>query len=356
MKVIEIMPEFGVAGAEIMCEDLSYKLQEKGIDVIVVSLFDYHSPITDRLEKNGIRLVYMNKKTGLDLTMIFKLFKLFKKEKPDVIHTHRHVLQYAVPAAIMAKVKRRVHTLHNVARKENETLGRKFNKIFFKFCHVIPVALSDIVKQTVIEEYKIKENKIPVIFNGIDLCKCIKKTDYNLHNPVRIIHVGRFAEAKNHINIVNAVEILKNKNYNFILSFYGDGSLKKDIENLVEEKQLNSYIDFKGLTSDIATKLNKSDIFILPSIFEGMPMTIIEAMGTGIPMVISPVGGITEMVEDNQEALYCNTDPESIANKLEKLILNDELREKIGENAYIKSHIFSSDNMAIKYITIYGKE
>lgn len=356
MKIMQIMPEFGLAGAEIMCEDLSHKLYEKGIDVIVVSLFDYHSPITDRLEAKGIKVIYLDKKPGLDLSMIFKLYKLFNKEKPDAIHTHRHVLQYAIPAAVLSKIKKRVHTMHNIATKENGTIGRKFNKIFFKFCNVIPVALSDIVKETVVEEYKLKEEKIPVVFNGIDLSKCIKKIDYTLHEPIKIIHIGRFAKAKNHVNIVKATEVLKNKNYNFVLSFYGDGSLKEEIENLVLEKQLNDCVKFKGLASDISEKLNESDIFILPSIFEGMPMTIIEAMGTGVPMIVTSVGGVPEMVKDYKETLYCNTDFESIAEKIEELILNIDLRKQLGENAYKKSQIFSSENMAGKYISIYREE
>ena len=95
MKIIQIMPEFGLGGAEIMCENLTYGLKKSGHTVIVVSLFDYHSPITKRMEQNNIDIRYMNKRSGLDLSMIFRLIKLFSKEKPDVIHTHRHVLQYA---------------------------------------------------------------------------------------------------------------------------------------------------------------------------------------------------------------------------------------------------------------------
>ena len=146
MKIIQIMPEFGLGGAEIMCETLTYGLKKYGHNVIVVSLFDYQSAITKRMKDHEIDIRYMNKHPGLDLSIIFKLVKLFREEKPDVIHTHRHVLQYAVPAAILAGVKRRIHTIHSVATKENNKIGRIFNKISFCACGVIPVALSSAVR------------------------------------------------------------------------------------------------------------------------------------------------------------------------------------------------------------------
>jgi len=353
VKVIQIMPEFALAGAEIMCEDLSYKLQEKGVDVVIVSLYHYHSPITERLEEKGIKVIYLNKKPGLDLSMIYKLYILFKKENPDVIHTHRYVLRYAMPAAILAKVKKCVHTFHSIATKEHKKFGRKINKIFFRFFNVIPVALSDIVKHTVVEEYKLNENKIPVIFNGIDLSKCTKKTDYSLHNPIRVIHIGRFADVKNHNSLIKAAKILSEKDYNFIISCYGEGNLKSECIKLAQELNIEKYIEFNGLTENVCEKLYNSDVFILPSLYEGIPMTVIEAMGTGIPIVVSQVGGVPDMVEDYKEALYCSIDPESIAKKLEELILNADLRKELGYNAYDKSQVFSSENMADKYIYIY---
>ena len=122
MKIVQIMPEFGLAGAETMCENLTYELIKLGHNVIVVSMYDYHSPITERLEKAGVDVRYLGKKPGLDFSMIGKIKKLLKKNKVDVIHTHRYCAQYAIPAAITAGVKLRVHTVHNIAEKEKNYL------------------------------------------------------------------------------------------------------------------------------------------------------------------------------------------------------------------------------------------
>ena len=151
MKIIQVIPNLGIGGAEIMCENLTYELIRKGHEVIVISLYNYHSVITERMERSGIDIRYLNKSSGMDLTMIKKMKKIFKIEKPDAIHTHRHVMQYAIPAAIFGGIKKRVHTLHSIATKENTKFLRKINKLFFKKFDVIPVALSEMIKNTIIE-------------------------------------------------------------------------------------------------------------------------------------------------------------------------------------------------------------
>ena len=91
MKIIQLMPEFGLAGAETMCENLTCELISRGHDVLVVSLYDYHSAITDRLEKKCVRIVYLGKKPGLNLSVIGKLRRVLKSFNPDIIHTHRYL-------------------------------------------------------------------------------------------------------------------------------------------------------------------------------------------------------------------------------------------------------------------------
>ena len=135
VRVLQIMPEFGLAGAEIMCETLVYKLQETGkYQIYVASLYDFHSPITDRMEQNGIKVIYVGKKQGLDLSTIGKLVKIMKRYKIQIVHTHRYVMQYAIPAAIISKVPVRIHTIHNIAYKEVSSFRQKLAYLFYKRC------------------------------------------------------------------------------------------------------------------------------------------------------------------------------------------------------------------------------
>ena len=347
------MPEFGLAGAETMCESLCYQLKKNGVDVLVVSLYDFHSAITKRLEDNNIKVIYLGKKSGLDLTIISKLIRVFRKERPDVIHTHRYVMQYAIPAAIVTGVKTRIHTVHNVAKKENTRIARKVNTLFYKFNGVIPVALSKLVQETISDEYKINKNRIPIIFNGIDLSRCIAKQNYDTSDKFVFLHIGRFADAKNHIGLVLAFKKVCDRYPKCQLNLVGDGPLKDDIENKVKEYELDNNITFMGLKDNVYGLLTNSDAFILPSNYEGMPMTLIEAMGTGLPIIATKVGGIPDMLSDGVDSILVENKTDAIADAMITVIENGNLRKKIGANALIRSKTFSSSMMCEKYMQLY---
>lgn len=355
MKVIQIMPEFGLAGAETMCENLTVELVKKGVDVVVVSLYNYHSAITDRLEKQNIKICYLNKKPGLDLSIIIKLYRLFKKEKPDVIHTHRYVMQYAVPAAILARVKKRVHTVHSIATKETTATAQKLNWIFYHFNHVIPVALSKEIQSTVIERYNLPHQKIPVIYNGIDLKKCIVKNSYKANKKIRFLHIGRFSKVKNHLLLIEAFAEVHKKNCNTELVLIGTGELEENIKKKTLEFGLMDSVIFAGLKEDVYPDLNAADVFVLPSLYEGMPMTIIEAMGTGLPVIATNVGGIPSMIKTGENGLLVNADVDALVNAMSRVVVNENLRRTMGVKAReVTETIFSSNIMCNKYYKIYS--
>ena len=355
MKIIQVMPEFGLGGAEIMCENLTYGLKKYGHTVIVVSLFTYPSAITQRMEDNGIDIYYMNKRSGLDLSMIFKLMKLFRREKPDVIHTHRHVLQYTVPAAVLAGVKRRIHTIHSVASKENNKIGRIFNKISFRICGVIPVALSSTVRDTIVDEYGIDRSEIPIIFNGIDLNNCKEKNDYDIVDQFKILHIGRFADAKNHIGLLEAFSKFHKKHSESALYLIGDGENRNIIEEYISENNLQEHVHLLGQLGNVYEYLHKADMFTLPSLYEGVPMTLIEAMGTGLPIVATRVGGIPDML-DEDSAVLVEGSSDAICEGFEKYYFSKDLRMAHGRAVLKKVDTFSLEAMTEKYLNEYSRK
>lgn len=354
MKIVQIMPEFGLAGAEVMVESLTYGLIDQGIEVIVISLYDYKSAITERLENKGVKIFYLGKKSGLDLSQIYKIYKILKKEKPDVIHTHRYVMQYAIPAAVLAKVKGRVHTVHNIAKKEVGRFQRCLANKFYKYANVIPVAISPKIEESIIEEYKLNEEKIPMIYNGIMLENCIvKKTYENSKDETIILHIGRFSKQKNHIELIESFKLVHDINPKTKLKLIGAGELENSIREKIVSLELEKCVDMVGIKSNVYEDLNNADIFVLPSLWEGMPITLIEAMGTGIPIIASNVGGIPDMLQDGSDGILVDLYKENIANALIALINNVELRTKLGENARRNSVKFSSEKMAKTYMEVY---
>ena len=105
MKILQVIPYFCFGGAETMCENLTYALRDLGHDVVVVSLFDERTEISGRMEAAGVRIRYLGKKPGLDVSVVPKLMKIFREERPDVVHTHLNVILYAVMAAFPASTR-----------------------------------------------------------------------------------------------------------------------------------------------------------------------------------------------------------------------------------------------------------
>lgn len=353
MKILQVMPEFALAGAERMAENLTLQLKKNGYDVEVVSLYDYHSAITENLEKNGIKIHYLGKRKGLDLSMYFKLTRLFMKLKPSVVHTHRYVAQYTMPACILAGIRGRVHTIHTMASEESSQ--KKLQNIFFHKFKLIPVGISDTVQKSICDFYKLTPERVPMVFNGIDIDRYAAKTSYEQNGKFRFVHIGRFALAKNHKNIVKAFKILSEKYDDVELHFIGEGELLDETNQLITDLGMKDKIILHGVMNNINTEMCKYDSLILPSVYEGMPITLIEAMAVGMPIAASAVGGIPDMIEDKISGILCSPDCESIAGVMEKLYLDKELRAELGDGAKKAADRFSAGNMAKGYIEIYGK-
>ena len=355
-NILQVMPEFGLAGAETMCETLCYKLHDSGkYNVILASLFDFHSPITERLESRGIKVIYVGKKPGLDVSIVRKLYKVMKEYSIEIIHTHRYVMQYAVPAAVMAGVKVRVHTVHNIATKEVDGYRRKLANLFFKHCNVTPVSISPLIQDTVIKEYNLTKSQTPVIYNGSDLSKCIVKTDYDASTPFRIVHIGRFNPQKNHDVIIETAKRLKAEGYQFIIKLIGGAGDEEQRKIEVKQKGLENEIEFCGLQSNVYPFLHDADCFILPSLYEGMPVTLVEAMGSGLPIIASAVGGVPDMIENGESGLLIHPNAIELTSAIKKIMENEVLRRKIGENALRKSKEFSAERMFEGYNNLYMK-
>lgn len=354
MKILQVIPYFCFGGAEIMCENLTYALKDQGHEVTVVSLYQEHTPISERMERAGVKILYLDKRLGLDLSMVKKLKDIMKQEAPDVVHTHLDVIKYAVLAAKLTGVKKCVHTLHTVAQKEAEgQLQKIINTVYYRLGWSVPVALSPEVQETIASFYKLKKQNIPVIYNGVDLDKCMIKEDYRASEPVKLLHVGRFDVPKNHAGLLRAFQKLTLRYPQCCLHLVGDGDLRPEIQQMASELGILSQVTFHGMQSNVYPYLQDADIFVLSSIYEGNPMSIIEAMGTGLPIVATQVGGIPDMVKHDETALLVPCEEEALCDACLTLIRSEALRETLGQNARKDSERFSAKYMAERYCEVY---
>lgn len=354
MKIVQVIPKFALGGAETMCENLMYALKDLGHKVVAVSLYTEHTYITERLEKKGFSIIYLEKKFGLDFSMIRKLIKVFNQEKPDAIHTHLDSLKYVVIAAKLSNTKCRIiQTVHNVAEKEASGIVYKINKFFYKKSWAIPVALSNEIQKSISEYYGLEFSSIPCVFNGIDLSKCLPKNEYSLEDTIKITHVGRFAEQKNHRGLIDIFSNVLTVFPNCVLQLVGDGELREEIELYVKNKNISDKVIFLGMQSNVYPILHDSDLFVLPSVYEGFPMTLIEAMATGLPIVATAVGGVPDMLNNGYSAAILPCDVKLLSDASIELLQNQHMRNVYGNRVLKKSCLYSSKSMAEKYCSIY---
>lgn len=356
MKIIQIIPMFGLAGAETMCENLTLELARQGHQVQVISLYDYHSDITVRMENSGVFIHYLGKKAGLDVSIIKKIVNIFRDFRPDVVHSHLYALKYSTAAAILTGVKVKIHTMHNIATKEASKQNQIINRIIFRCTNTIPVSLSSEIQKTVMQRYKLSVRRTPIVFNGIDLNKCMPKQSYECKSGIHFIHIGRFSAQKNHKLLIDSFYEARKTLKESTLSLLGTGELMDAVKDQVESLGLSNCIFFVGLQSDVYPYLNKADAFVLSSNYEGMPMSLIEAMGTGLPIVSTDVGGIPSMIKDNETGLLAKTVKHDLANAMIKL-RDESLRQRLGRKA--REHAeknFSVISMTSEYLSLYKNQ
>jgi glycosyltransferase involved in cell wall biosynthesis len=185
---------------------------------------------------------------------------------------------------------------------------------------------------------------------------CIEKENYKNNEVFRVLHVGRFMEQKNHVGLIEAFSIFHKKFQNSVLELIGEGEKKQEIERLVNEKGLLNCIYFLGAQDNVYQYLNRADVFVLPSLYEGVPMTLIEAMGTGLPIIATNVGGIPNMLQNGKNALLVENDIEQIVESLVFFANSEKNRKGFGQNAKIEAKRFSVKIMAENYLEIYKEK
>lgn len=357
MRICQVLPEFFMGGAEAMCITLAAELKNLGHDVCIVSLRTYESLLSERARSYGIEILFMNKQLGLDLSCIPRLRKFFRSWKPDVIHTHLHALKYAYSASLGMGIPH-VHTIHydvSTDTSRMHTITLPIYRYLFSHKKVTLVSLSEKIHDITTKHYNISAKDSPIACNGIDLSRCIPKQDYTLSSPPSLIHIGRFQGVKNHSAIVNAVSELNRRGIRVNVRLYGDGDLAASIRTQISEMGLTEQVKLCGLANNVFPLLHNADMFVLPSKHEGSPITIIEAMGTGLPVIASNVGGIPDMITDGVDGILIEPNAQALADAIEKLLTDEALRKTLGENAKESVNRFSSVTMAEEYLKLYTK-
>jgi glycogen synthase len=290
--------------------------------------------------------------------------RLSNSFKPDVVHCH-----FAVPVApigYILKLFKKIPffvTFHggDVPGHQPEQTEKYFRIIRGSMRFILKRATKCVsVSKHLANSAKIGYgiNNLTVIPNGVDTD--IFKPDSNIKkdSTVRCVFVGRFSREKRPQDPIEAASILLNRGIkNFKLIVLGSGPLEKEVIKKTEDLNICDYVEFKGWVGreTVTRILRESDIFILPSEIEGMPVACLQAMSSGLAVVASSNKGALEVVKDGVNGIFADIgDCEGIANALECLITDENLRKKMGEKSReVACSSFSWDSVIDKYLDLF---
>jgi len=361
-KILLLVQDLNFGGLQKMLFNLAIELKKSNVEV-ETCCYDALGIFCKKMTECKIKIHFLARKPGIDTTYPFKLANLVKKRHINIIHAHNATAWfYGTWASILSGVLI-VYTEHD--RSFPTPLRLKYFHYFFGKHAAAVIAVSKAVKEN-LEKYEHIKN-VKVIYNGIDPDlfkpasieeKILKKRELGLNeNDFVLGNVGRMDYLKNQRILIEILPELKKNFPQIKLVFIGGGEEEQNLKHLTIKKGIENDVIFLGQRSDVNQILKAFDIFVFPSLTEGMPLVVIEAMATGLPTIASYVGGIPELVVNSETGfLVSPTSKEEIKEAIIKLLDNPKLRKEMGQIARkrFEAH-FSLPQMVQKYMEVYEK-
>jgi glycosyltransferase involved in cell wall biosynthesis len=363
VRVLQNIPKLATGGAERLVLDLAKHLDSKVFEVVIVSLYPFTGePFELEAKAEEISVTYLSKQLGFDPRVCNEMHRLVQDYRPDVVHNHLHGLYTVLPACLWHDVPIRLHTLHSVAEGEANGSWRALQRIAFRNLRFVPVSISKVVHDTVQKIYGPIES--PIIFNGVDTKRYLKpsvnREEWRRQNNISkyapiFVNVARLAPEKNHKLLIRAFGEVAQSLPAAILLIVGDGQLRTELVSIVTDLGLHESVRFLGIRTDITDILNASDTFVLSSNWEGLPLTVLEAMSASKPVIGTAVGGVSELISNEDNGLLVPPRaPEALAAAMLELARNPAKGLLMGKRGLeIVKRRFEVREMARQYGELY---
>ncbi|CAM1350690.1 glycosyltransferase family 4 protein [Tenacibaculum halocynthiae] len=328
MKIIHVITSFGIGGAEkLLLNVINQQIEEHEVYLI------YLKPIDDLIHLIDDRVQVKN--IVLSFTIISKLKTYFKTINPDIIHTHlghADLLGMWSARNVQAKV---FCTMHNIYFKKNmlDILFFKMYSYLFKNKNidVNVIAISKAVNNHVVDVLKLPIDKSYLLYNAIPFKKIEKRKGKG--DKTHLLFVGRLEKQKSISTLLKAISHINNNEIE--VTIVGDGKLKTELQQQVLDLGLNGQVTFEGKQKDTDKYYKSADIFILPSIWEGFGIVILEAFRAKLAVIASNIEGPAELIKHANNGLLF--EPENyidLANKITMLFNDKKLRGVLSVNGF----------------------
>jgi glycosyltransferase involved in cell wall biosynthesis len=334
MRVLIVTSHLNFGGISSYSVFLARKLKEKGHEVFVASS---GGDMTKELSKYKIEHfeIALNTKSELNPKIIFSSFKItsfIRKNKINIMHAQTRVAQVSCFLASLFTRVPYITTCHGFFKP-------KFTRKLFKFWGSKVIAISEAVRAHLVNDLKVSKNKITMIHNGVDIAnfkrnynneeKSDIRKEFRLLNAPVVGIIARLSSVKGHEYLIRAAKLILEKQDNVQFLIIGDGPEENKLKNLTAELKISNNVIFHKSILDTAKPLAVMDVFVMPSLSEGLGLAILEAMASSLPIVASNVGGIYSLISEGENGyLVPPKNPEA----LEKAILNIISDKRLAQN------------------------
>jgi glycosyltransferase involved in cell wall biosynthesis len=376
-RVLLLTTVMEAGGAQKAMMQLARGLKARGHDVTVVAMYDKTGSIPGYEERFGVSVTDLAMRSGSSLPGravapvrgIVRLYTLIRRNRIEVLQSFTHYSNLVGPiVGWLGRVPLRITSQRNPLRDRSPLLGRADRWISASGLAHGMVAVSNAIRDYCVETEGLPPGKVVVIPNGIDLTEWTTPYADRRRASVResleirpdqfvVITVARLHPQKGHSVLLKAARAVIDRCPEVRFVWVGDGPLREALAREVREIRLNEHVLMLGTRTDIAPLLLASDLFVLPSLWEGMSNAVLEAMAVGRPVVATTVEGTPEVVQDGVTGwLVPPGDPSSLARGIEQAIGDGAGRRRMGEAGRLRiQHHFGLDRYVGGFETLYER-
>ncbi len=369
--IAHVIYRIDVGGLENGVVNLINRIPPECYRHVIISLTDA-TDFKNRIKNRDVEIYCLHKKPGQDLAYHWRLWRLLRKLKPNITHTRNLAALETVVVAMLAGVRRRVHSEHGWGMADLHGANRKYRllrRTMSKLVHRY-IGLSKHIESYLHKDVGIPLSKLTQLYNGVDAVRFTPKSshasNYDLLPPgfvsedsIVIGTVGRMEPVKDQLTLVDAfirlLDLCANERANLRLIIIGDGDLKSQAQEKLNNTGVETQAWLPGSRDRIPELMQAMDIFVLPSRNEGISNTILEAMATGLPVVATHVGGNPELVVENETGvLVPAVNSTALADALREYVLNPSRRlahSQAGRARIVER--FMLEHMVEKYLSVY---
>jgi sugar transferase (PEP-CTERM/EpsH1 system associated) len=363
--ICHLLHGLSVGGAEVLAARLARQLHGRFRFVFVC--LDELGTLGQRLRDEGFLVEVLGRRSGVDWNCSLRLAGFFRRQRVDLVHAHQYTpFFYGVTARLLARGQGVLFTEHGRHHPDYPRRKRILtNRILLRRRDRV-VGVGQAVRQALIQNEGIPPERVEVIYNGIDLqtfangleARAALRQEIGAGaNDTVILQVARLDYLKDHATAIRTFERVLGRRAGARLVLVGEGPERDKIQQLVRDRNLSGRVHFLGLRTDIPALLAAADLFLLTSISEGIPVTLIEAMAAGLPIVSTRVGGVSEVVDDGQTGLLAPSGEDAaLSERILELASNREMCREMGQRGRERAAAhFAEKRMHAGYARLYDE-